>query len=94
MIPFDFQQDQTTMWWVGLAFSFGIIPVCYAIGMYFLAPRINANRPLWVVLALIPYVNWAFQIYVGFRVMFLVLDHLAEIKAALARRSAVAEGGR
>lgn len=79
--------------WAGVAFNFVFLPGCYAVGMYFLAPRLNANRPLWVVLALIPYVNWLFEIYVGFKVVFLILDALAEIKASLAHPAvASAEG--
>jgi hypothetical protein len=90
--PFDFNAF-AGLWWVGLATNFVVLPVCYAIGMYFLAPRLNANRLLWVVLALVPYVNWLFEIYVGFKVVFLILDNLAEVKAVLARRAMpMAEG--
>lgn len=92
MFPNQMLQNEPTLWWVGMVLGFVLVPICYAIGMYYLAPRMNAKRPLWVILALIPFVNNVFQVYVVFRVVFVVLDHLAEIKALLARRSAVAAG--
>lgn len=93
MNPFDLHGFDG-LWWAGIAANFVVLPVCYAVGMYFLAPRLGARRPLWVVLALIPYVNWLFEIYVAFKVIFLILDNLAEIKAILERRGApAAEGG-
>jgi len=93
-VNFSDLQSADAIWWWTAVFNFGVLPVLYSIGMYFLAPRLNANRPLWVVLALIPYVNWIFEVYVMFKVLFRILDNLAEIKAMLARRAALpgAEG--
>jgi len=56
-----------------------IIGIGLAIGNYFLARRLGANQVLWAVLSLIPIVNFVFVYYVGYRVVFAVLDRLAAL---------------
>lgn len=64
-----------------------IIGIGWAIGMYFLAPRIGANRWLWVILSFIPFVNFFFFIYASFKIVFAVLDKLEAIQASVTRNS-------
>ncbi len=53
----------------------------FAIGNYFLAKRIEGATPaIWVVVSLIPLVNYFFFFYVAYRVVFQVLDHLKDLK--------------
>jgi hypothetical protein len=54
-----------------------IISIPFAIGNFFLARRIDGGSPvLWLVLSIIPIVNFLFIYYVGYKVVFTVLDHL------------------
>jgi len=62
-----------------------IICVLLALGMYFLAPRVGGNKWLWVVLSIIPLVNFFFMYYVAFKVVFAILDNLKAIREGLAR---------
>lgn len=64
-----------------------IISIGWAIGMYFLAPRIGANRWIWVILSLIPFVNFFFFIYASFKILFFVLDSLKTIQESVIRTS-------
>ena len=45
-------------------------------GAYFLAPRVSANRALWVIGSLIPIFNFFFLYYIGYKVVVRVLDRL------------------
>jgi uncharacterized membrane protein YoaK (UPF0700 family) len=56
-----------------------------AIGNYFLARRIDGASPvLWLVLSLIPIVNFVFYYYIAYKVVFAVLDHLRALRAGRA----------
>ena len=55
---------------------FAIIGIFLAIGNYFLAKRLDANRFLWVILSIIPVVNFIFLYYLIYRVSFAILDRL------------------
>ena len=58
-----------------------IIGIPLAIGNYFLARRIDGASPvLWFVLSIIPFVNFVFFYYVGYKVVFAVLDHLRAMR--------------
>jgi hypothetical protein len=58
-----------------------IIGIPFAIGNYFLARRIDGASPvLWFVLSIIPFVNFVFFYYVGYKVVFAVLDHLRAMR--------------
>jgi hypothetical protein len=53
-----------------------IIMLPYAIGTYFLAPRLGGNQVVWVILAIIPLVNFVFFPYVMFKTLFFIIDNL------------------
>ena len=55
---------------------FLIIFVGLAIGNYFIADRMGRNKIVWVVLTLIPIVNFIFMYYVIYAVIIYVLDKL------------------
>jgi len=57
------------------------IPI--AIGNYFLAGRMGRNKVLWVVLTLIPIVNFIFIYYVMYVVVLYVLDKLNRLTDSL-----------
>jgi hypothetical protein len=64
----------------GAAFS-GLIPIIilffgFAIGNYFIAGRMGRNKILWVLLTLIPIVNFVFLYYVMYSVILYILDRL------------------
>ena len=50
-----------------------ILMLTLAIGAFYLAPKIGANRWLWLILLLIPFVNfftfWAFAFLVAGRIL-------------------------
>ena len=52
---------------------FGIL---FGIGNYFLAKRIGANRLIWVLLSIIPIVNFLFMYYVIYKTVYAILDRL------------------
>jgi len=54
-----------------------LIALPFAIGNYFLAQRLNQPPWVWAVLSLIPIVNYLFMLYVGYTVLFAVLDRLS-----------------
>lgn len=47
-----------------------------AIGNYFIAGRMGRNKVVWVVLSLIPFVNFVFMYYVIYAVILYILDRL------------------
>ena len=51
---------------------------------YKLAPRVGANRVTWLIVSLIPIVNFFFLYYVFYRVLAHMLDKLNEIAAGRA----------
>lgn len=53
-----------------------ILFIGLAIGNYFIADRMGRNKILWVVLTLIPVVNFIFLYYVFYAVVLYVLDKL------------------
>lgn len=67
-------------------FVFIVFGIAFAIGNYLLAQRLRANPVLWAVLSLIPGVNYFFAVYVGYRVVFAVLDRLDALAPAAAPR--------
>lgn len=72
---------------IGAIFALSLFPlfvfmVPFAIGNFFLARRIDGASPvLWVILTLIPGVNAIFFYYVGYKVVFTVLDRLRALRA-------------
>jgi hypothetical protein len=60
-----------------------IISIPLAVGNYIIAPRLNKNRVLWVVLSLIPIFNIGFVWYVFYRIAIRVLDRLDAISQRL-----------
>jgi len=56
-----------------------IIFVGLAIGNYFIADRMGRNKILWVILTLIPFVNFVFMYYVIYAVILYVLDKLNQL---------------
>lgn len=54
----------------------GLIMIAFAIGNGFLATRLDRNVPVWVILSLVPIVNFWFGIYVTYQVIFFVVDRL------------------
>ena len=56
-----------------------LIFVGLAIGNYFIADRMGRNKILWVILTLIPIVNFIFMYYVIYAVIIYVLDKLNKL---------------
>lgn len=48
----------------------------FALGNYFIADRMGRNKALWVILTLVPLINFVFMYYVMFAVIVYVLDKL------------------
>jgi hypothetical protein len=59
---------------------YSLLGVLFAIANYVLAGRLGKNRALWVVLSLIPVVNFFFYFWVWYSVAIKVLDDLRAIK--------------
>lgn len=57
------------LWWI-------LVAIPFAIGAYFIAERMGRNKALWVILTLIPVVNFFFYIYAMFAVLLYILDRL------------------
>lgn len=80
--------------WHGMMFGMPflwmvLVFVPFAIGNHFLAGRLNREPWLWAVLTLVPLVNYFFLLYVGYTVVYAVLDRLAALQpGAGAARSA------
>jgi hypothetical protein len=53
-----------------------VIMIPMAIGAAYLAPKMGASRPLWVILFLIPFVNFVAVYVFWFRVAGAILDRL------------------
>lgn len=60
-----------------------IISIPFAIGNYYLAKALNRSVPIWVVLSLIPIVNYFFYIYLAYVVLLHVIRRLGQISSAL-----------
>ncbi len=56
-----------------------ILGIPFAIGNGFLAPRMGQSATIWVILSLIPIVNYFFAVYVTYKVVFYVIDRLKDI---------------
>ena len=56
-----------------------IITVPFAIGNYFLAPRLKKSSVKYVFLSIIPVVNYIFFLYLGYIILFQILDQLKEL---------------
>jgi hypothetical protein len=56
-----------------------VFTIPLAIGNAFLAQQLGRSVPLWVILSLIPGVNFLFFYYVAYIVIFAVLDRLKAI---------------
>lgn len=61
---------------------FLLIGIPFAIGNGYLARRLGRNVFVWVVLSLIPLVNYVFAIYVGYKIVYYVIDRLGELTKA------------
>ena len=55
----------------------GFFGILFAIGNYFLAMRLGTNKFLWVLLSIIPIINFFFIYYVIYKTIYAVLDRLA-----------------
>lgn len=53
-----------------------VIFIGFAIGNYFIADRMGRNKIVWVILTLIPIVNFIFLYYVIYSVILYILDKL------------------
>jgi hypothetical protein len=51
----------------------------FAIGNYFIADRMERSKVLWVILTLIPFVNFIFMYYVMFAVVIYILGKLNQL---------------
>lgn len=61
---------------------FVLLMIPLAIGNFFLARRIDGASPvLWAILTLVPVVNALFLYYVGYRVIFTLLDRQRALRA-------------
>jgi hypothetical protein len=56
---------------------FLLISIPFAIGNGYLASRLGRNALIWVILSLIPLVNYVFFIYVAYQIVFFVVDRLS-----------------
>lgn len=61
--------------WLIIVFIF----TSFAIGNYFIADRMERSKTLWVVLTLIPIVNFVFMYYVVFAVAIYILGNLNQL---------------
>ena len=64
---------------------FLLLAIPMAIGNYFVARALGHSRTVWVVLSLIPGLNFLFLYYVGYVVVVRVLNRLDEVAAKLDR---------
>lgn len=69
-----------------------LISIPFAIGAYFVAGRMARSRPLWVILTLIPFVNFLFYVYAMFAVLLYILDRLNEVAPTAQRATQGAAG--
>jgi hypothetical protein len=54
-----------------------LLSIPFAIGNGYLAARLGRNALVWVIVSLIPLVNYVFFIYVGYQVVFFIVDRLS-----------------
>jgi hypothetical protein len=52
------------------------VSIPFATGNWYLSPRIGKNALLWVILSIIPILNYLFMIYVAYQVIFAILDRM------------------
>lgn len=60
-----------------------VISIPFAIGFYFVAGRLGRNKWAWLIVSLIPVVNYFFWIYAFFVIILGVLDRLNGIQGAV-----------
>ncbi len=60
---------------------FSLFAIPFAIGNGYLATRLGKSAAVWVILTLIPIINYLFGIYVLYKVIFAVLDRNARAGA-------------
>ena len=67
--------------WVAVASLIPIIVIFvgFAIGFGFLAKRLEKNVAIWVVLSLIPIINYFFWIYAMFITLYYIIDTLKSV---------------
>ena len=58
-----------------------LLSIPYAIGNFYLAKRLSKNTMLWVILSVIPIVNFMFFFYIFYVVLFKVLDSLDALQS-------------
>lgn len=56
-----------------------LLGIPFALGNYFVADRMGKNRVLWVIISLIPVVNFFFLYYLWYVVVVYVLDRLNQV---------------
>ena len=56
-----------------------VVSIPFAIGAWFVAGRMGRSRALWVILTLVPFVNFFFYIYAIFAVLLYILDRLNQV---------------
>jgi hypothetical protein len=77
----DMQQDfMLNGFWPMFGF-FLVIGLLVGIGFYFVAGRLGKNKVLWLVLSVIPFVNYVFWTYAMFAIVIGVLDRLNALRA-------------
>jgi hypothetical protein len=54
-----------------------LLSIPFAIGNGYLAARLGRNALAWVIVSLIPLVNYVFFIYVGYQIVFFIVDRLS-----------------
>ncbi len=64
-----------------------IISVPFAIGFGYLAKALEKNVVVWVIISLIPLVNYFFWIYAMFVTLLFILENLKDIRANMAARN-------
>lgn len=75
MQGYEFQEFHMFGMWPFLIWM-ALFALPFAIGNYFLAGRMGKSQALWVILTIIPFVNYVFFIYVAYTVVLYVLDRL------------------
>ena len=59
--------------------TYVVIALPFAIGNGYLASLLGRNVPVWVILTLIPIVNYVFLVYVGYVVLYRILGYLKDL---------------
>ena len=60
-----------------------VLSIPFAIGNWYLAKSMNRSEPVWVILSLIPIVNYFFFFYVGYVVVLYIIHRLNALSSAL-----------